>query len=143
MSMYAKFHSIWVNIFGTSFVKHQIGQSGVSEASISYVCWIWLEICVLGLFGMFNMCAKFHSHWTHIASTCFTMWPTDQKLKQDNAHTWIMGFGSYLVSWSCLVLGSCSKNFKSNGIPNHALASQCPLAASKLWEFIVHYWLGH
>src|SRR3954466_10096169 len=92
---------------------------------------------------MVNMCAKFHSHWTHIASTCFTMWPTDQKLKHDNAHTWIMGFGSYLVWWSYLVLGSFSKSFKSNGIPNHALASQCPLAASKLWEFIVHYWLGH
>src|SRR4051812_41753272 len=34
MSMYIKFHSIWVNIFSTSFVKHQMGQSGVGEASI-------------------------------------------------------------------------------------------------------------
>ena len=30
--------------------------------------------------------------------------------------------------------------FKENGIPYHALASQCPLAASKLWEFIVGVW---
>src|SRR3954465_1864161 len=86
---------------------------------------------------MVHMCAKFHSHWTHIDSTCFTMWPTDQKLKQDNAHTWLMGFGSYLVWWSYLVLGSCSKSFKSNGIPNQPLASQFPLAAFKLREFIV------
>src|SRR3954468_14297041 len=35
MSMYAKFHLIWINIFGTSFVKHQIGQNGVGEASIT------------------------------------------------------------------------------------------------------------
>src|SRR3954469_16011051 len=90
---------------------------------------------------MVHMCVKFHSHWTHIASTCFTMCPTDQKLQLDNAHTWMMGFGSNLVWWSNLVVGSCSKCFKANGIPNHALASQCPLAASKLWEFIVGVWL--
>src|SRR3954469_14121205 len=35
MSTHTKFHSIWVNIFSTSFVKHQIGQYGVGEASIS------------------------------------------------------------------------------------------------------------
>src|SRR3954464_12639477 len=35
MSMNAKLHSIWINIFGTSFVKHQIGQYGVGEASIT------------------------------------------------------------------------------------------------------------
>ena len=87
------------------------------------------------------MCIKFHSHWTHIASTCFTMWPTDQKLKLDNALTWVMGFGSSLFWWSFLVVGSCSKSFKANGIPNHALASQCPFAASKLWELIVGVWI--
>src|SRR3954467_10099923 len=90
MSMYTKFHSIWINIFGTSFVKHQIGQYGVGEVSISLDFWIWLKLCVLELFGMVHMCVKFHSHWIHIASTCFTMWPTDHKFKHDNAHTWVM-----------------------------------------------------
>src|SRR3954468_11031625 len=132
MSMYAKFGLIWINICGTSFVKHQLGQYGVGESSISWVYWNLLKIGVLGLFGMAHMCVKFHSHWTHIASTCFTMWPTDQKIKLDNAHTWLMGSGSNLVWWSYLVVVSCSKCFKANGIPNHALASQCPLAASKL-----------
>src|SRR3954469_7528592 len=90
---------------------------------------------------MVQMCVKFRSHCTHIASTCFTMWPTDQKLKHDNAQTWVMGFGSNLVWWSYLVIGSFSKSFKSNRIPNHALASQCPFAASKIWDFIVGLWL--
>src|SRR3954471_21680646 len=90
---------------------------------------------------MVHMCVQFHSHWTHIASTCFTMWPTDQKIKLDNAHTWFMGFRSNLVWCSYLVLGSCSKSFKANGIPNQALASQCSFAAPKLWEFIVGVWL--
>src|SRR4051812_1099443 len=141
MSMYAKFHLIWINICGTSFVKHQMGQYGVGEVIISLDCWNWLKFGVLGLYGMVHMCAKFHSHWTHIASICLTMWPTGQKLKLDNAHTWVMGFVSYLAWWSYLVLGSFSKSFKSNGIPNHVLASQCPLAASKLWEIIVGVWL--
>src|SRR3954467_3122531 len=91
---------------------------------------------------MVHMCVKFHSHWTQIASTCFTMWPTDQKLKHDNAHTWVMGFGSYLVWWSYMVVGSCSISFKANGIPYHALASQFPFAASKFWEFLVGVWLS-
>src|SRR3954464_10773885 len=99
----------------------------MGEASISWVYLIWLKIGVMGLFGMAHMCVKFHSHWTHIASTFFTMWPTNQKLKHESAHTW----------WGYLVVGSCSKSFKANGIPNHALSSQCPLAASKLWEFLV------
>src|SRR3954466_12837981 len=103
MSMYAKFHIIWINIFGTSFVKHQIGQYGVGEASISFFYWNWLNIGVLGLYGMVPMCVKFHSYWTHIAITFFTMWPTDHKLKLDNAHTWVIGFGSYFVWWSYLV----------------------------------------
>src|SRR3954463_14705697 len=69
MSMYAKFHLIWINICGTSFVKHQIGQYGVGEAIISLDCWNWLKFGLLGLLVMVNMCVKFHSHWTHIAST--------------------------------------------------------------------------
>src|SRR3954468_24211912 len=96
MSMYAKFHLIWIIICGTSFVKHKMGQYGVGEASISFYYCNWLKIGVLGLFGMFNMCVKFHSHWTHIASTCFTMWPTDQKLQLDGALTWVIVFVSYL-----------------------------------------------
>src|SRR4051812_40781958 len=87
------------------------------------------------------MFVKFHSNWTHIASTSFIMLPADQKLQLDNAHTWFMGFGSYLVLWIYLVVGSCSKKFKANGIPYHALASQCPFVASKLWEFLVGVWL--
>ena len=70
------------------------------------------------------------------------MWPIDQKFKHDNALTWVMGFGSNLVWWSYLVVGSCSKSFKAIGIPYHALASQCPFAASKLWELIVGVWLS-
>src|SRR3954469_25373275 len=132
MSMCTKFGLIWINISGTSFVKHQHGSDCIGETSITWVYWIWLKICVLGLFGMVNMCAKFHSHWTHIASTCFTMWPTDQKSNLDDAHTWFMGFGSNLVWWSYMVVGSCHKSFKANGIPNHALASQCSFATFKL-----------
>src|SRR4051794_16451088 len=109
MSVYTKFGLIWINIFGTSFVKHQHGSYCIGETSITWVYCIWLKIGVLGLFGMVNMCAKFHSHWTHRASTCFTMWPTDQKIQIDNAHTWFMGFGSNLVWWSYLVVGSCHK----------------------------------
>src|SRR3954467_13095818 len=76
---------------------------------------------------MVHMCVKFHSHWTQIASTCFTMWPTDQKFKHDNAHTWVMRFGSYLVWWSYLVVGSCSKSFKSMGSPIMHLLHNAPL----------------
>src|SRR3954469_12181212 len=100
---------------------------------------IFLKIGVLALFGMVHMCIKFHSHWTHIASTCFTMWPTDKKLKHDDALTWFMGFGSNLVWWCYLVVGSYSKSFNAIGISYHALASQCPFSASKLWEFIVGF----
>src|SRR4051812_42209334 len=66
---------------------------------------------------MVLMCVKFHSHLTHRASTCFTMWPTDQKLKLDNAHIWFMGFGSNLVWWGYLVVGSCSKKFQGKWDP--------------------------
>src|SRR3954466_1672738 len=33
------------------------------------------------------------------------------------------------------------KSFKAFGITKHALASQCPFAAFKLWEYIVGVWL--
>ena len=105
--------------------------------------WIWMKFGVALLFGMVHMSIKFHSHWTYIASTCFTMLSTDQKFKHDDALTWVVGFGSNLVWWSYLVVGSCSKSFKAIGITYHALASQCPFAASKLWEFIVGVWLGN
>src|SRR4051812_22812096 len=96
-----------------------------------------MKFYVAWLSSMVHMCIKYHSHWTHIASTCFTMWPTDQKLKLDDALTWVMGFGSNLVWKVYFVVGSRSKSVKAIGIPYHALSSQCPSAASKLWEFIV------
>src|SRR4051812_24413293 len=92
---------------------------------------------------MVHTCIKFDSHWTYIASTCFTMLPTDQKLKHDDALTWVVGFVSNLVWCSYLVVCACSKSFKAFGITYHALASQCPFAASKLWEFIVCAWLSN
>src|ERR1041385_6384817 len=101
-----------------------------------------MKIGVVGLFGMVHMFIKFHGHWTSLDSTCFTRCPSDQKLKLDGALTWWMGFGSNLVWWSYLVVGSCSKSFKANGIPYHALSSQCPFVASKLWELIVGVWLS-
>src|SRR4051812_33852779 len=91
---------------------------------------------------MVHIFIKFHSLWTYIASTCFTMLPTDQKFKHDYALTWVVGSGSNLVWCGYLVLGSCSKSFMAIGITYHALASQCPFAASKLWEFIVGVWLS-
>jgi hypothetical protein len=60
------------------------------------------------------------------------MLSTDQKIKLDDALTWVMGFGSNLVWWSYLVVGTCSKSFMAIGITKHALASQCPFAAYKL-----------
>ena len=101
------------------------------------------KICVAWLFGMVHMCIKFHSHCTYIASTCFTMLPTGQKLNIDNALTWLVGLCSNLVWWGYFVVGSCSKSFKEIGITYHALASQCPFAASKFWEFIVGVWLSN
>src|ERR1041384_3420588 len=112
------------------------------EASITSGGWIWLKVGVARLFGMVHMCVNFHSHWTHIASTCFTMLSTDQKVKLDDALTWVMGFGSNLFWWSYLVVGTCSKSFMAIGITKHALASQCTFAACQLWEFLVGVWLG-
>src|SRR4051812_35919671 len=93
------------------------------------------------LFGMLYMCIKFHGHWKSLDRTCFTRCPSDQKFELDGALTWVMVFGSNLVWWSYMVVGSFSQSFKANGIPYHALASQFPLAAPKLWEFIVRVWL--
>src|SRR4051812_49984930 len=84
---------------------------------------------------MVHTCIKFDSHWTYIASTCFTMLPTDQKLKHDDALTWVVGFVSNLVWCSYLVVGSCTKSFKAFGITKHALASQCPFTAFKFLGF--------
>ena len=141
MIMFTKFGLIWSRLASTSFTNVQLDQNCKVDASLTQGRQNWLKIGVAWLFGMVHMCIKFHSHWTHIASTCFTMLPTDQKLTLDNALTWVMGFGSNLVWWSHLVVGSCSKSFKAIGITYHALASQCPFAASKLWEFIVGVWL--
>src|ERR1044071_2049341 len=115
MSMYTEFHLIWSRIASTSFRNGQLDQTCKVGASLAQVWWNWLKFGVAWLFGMVHMCIKFHSHWTHIASTCFTMWPSDQKLKHDNALTWIMGFGSNLVWWSYLVVGSFSRSFKAIG----------------------------
>jgi hypothetical protein len=71
------------------------------------------------------------------------MLPTDQKLKHDDALTWVVWFGSNFVWWSYLVVDSCPKSSKAFGITKHALASQCPFAAFKLWEFIVGVWLSN
>src|ERR1041385_4138928 len=54
---------------------------------------------------------------------------------------WQWDLAVILVWWGYLVVGSCSKSCLANEIPFHALASQCPLAAPKLWEFIVGVWL--
>ena len=135
--MYNKFGVIWIKLASTSCTKVQLDQNCKGNASLTYGWCNWLKIGVAWLFGMVHMCIKFHSHWTNIASTCFTMWPTDQKFNHDDALTWVIGFGSNLVWWSYFVVVSCSKSFKAIGIPYHALASQCPFAASKLWELIV------
>src|SRR4051812_4277839 len=112
MSVYTKFHLIWIKLDSTSFTNVQLDQNGKVDARLAYDWWNWLTIGVAWLFGMVHMCIKFHSHWTHIASTCFTMWPFDQKFKLDNALTWVTVFGSNLVWWSYVVVGSCSKSFK-------------------------------
>ena len=139
MSVYTKFGVIWIKLASTSCTKVQLDQNCKFDASLTSGGWNWLKFGVAWLFGMVHMCIKFHIPWTHISSTCFTMLPTDQKLKHDDALTWVMGFGPDLVWWSYLVVGSCSKSFKTIGITKHALASQCPFAASKfgnlLWVF--------
>ena len=93
MSVYTKFGLIWIKLASTSFRKVQLDQKCKVDASLTYVWWNWLKFGVAWLFGMVHTCIKFHSNWTQIASTCFTMWPTVQKLKLDNALTWVMVFG--------------------------------------------------
>src|SRR4051812_45929786 len=97
MIMHTKFGLIWIKLASTSFTNVQLDQKCKVDASLTYVGLNWMKFGVAWLFGMVHMCIKFHSHWTHIASTCFTMWLTDQKLKHDNALTWVMVFGYNLV----------------------------------------------
>src|ERR1043165_8821680 len=102
MSVYTKFGLIWIKLASSSFTKVQLDKKCKVDASLTYVWCNWLKFCVAWLFGMVHMCIKFDSHWTHIASTCFTMLPTDQKLKHDDALTWVVWFGSNLVCWGYL-----------------------------------------
>jgi hypothetical protein len=143
VSVHTKFGVIWSWLASTCFTKVQLDQKCKVDASITSGGWNWMKFGVAWLFGMVHMCINFHSQWTYIASTCFTMLPTDQKLKHDDALTWVVWFGSNFVWWSYLVVGSCPKSFKAFGITKHALASQCPFAAFKLWEFIVGVWLSN
>src|ERR1043165_54116 len=97
MSVYTKFGLIWIRLASTSFTKVQLDQKCKVDASLTYGGWNWLKFGVAWLFGMVHMFVKFHSHWTHTASTCFTMLPTDQKFNIDNSLTWVIGFGSNLA----------------------------------------------
>ena len=121
--------------------KAQNGPETCSEAGLTLACGIGLKFCVAGSFVMVHMCVKFHGHWTNLASTCFTRCPADQNFTIDDALNWWMGFGSNLVWWGYIGLGSCTKSFKATGFPYHALPSQCPLAAYQLWEFWYGVWL--
>src|SRR3954462_4321459 len=132
VSVHTKFGLIWSWLASTCFTKVQLDQKCKVVASITSGGCNWLKFGVAWSFVMVHMCINFHSHWTHIASTCFTMLPTDQKLKHDDTLTWVVWFVSNLFWWGCLVVGSCSKGFKAFGINHHALASQCPFAAYKL-----------
>src|SRR3954471_219352 len=114
MSVHTKFGLIWSWLASTFFTKVQLDQKCKVDASITYGGWNWMKFGVAWSFGMVHMFINFHSHWTHIASTCFTMWPTEQKIKHDDALTWVMGFGSNLVWWGYLVVGSFSKKFQGN-----------------------------
>ena len=94
VSRCTKFHFNWSNISGTPFANAHLDQECKVEASLTLAWLNGLKFGVLGLFGVRHKCAKFHGHWTHLASTCFTRWPTGQKLKVDDALIWVMGFGS-------------------------------------------------
>ena len=85
--MHTKFGLIWSRLASTSFTKIQLDQECKVDASLSSGGWNWMKFGVAWFLGMVHMCINFHSHWTHIASTCFTMWPTDQKIKLDDALT--------------------------------------------------------
>src|SRR4051812_29536986 len=116
VSVHTKFGVIWIKVTSTCFTKVHLDKNCKFDASITSGGWIGMKFGVAWLYGMVHMCINFHSHWTHIASTFFTMWPTDQKIKLDDALTWVRWFGSNLVWWSYLVVGSCSKSFKEIGI---------------------------
>src|SRR4051812_24754651 len=124
VSVHTKFRVIWSWLASTCFTKVQLDQKCKVDANITYAGWIWLKFGVAWLFFMVHMFINFHSHSTYIASTCFTMLPTDQKIKLNDALTWMVVFGSNLVWWGYLVVGTCSKSFKTIGITKHALASQ-------------------
>src|ERR1043165_8100940 len=85
MSVHTKFGVIWSWLASTCFTKVQLDQKCKVDATITSAGWIELQFGMAWLFGMVSMCINFHSQWTHIASTCFTMWPTDQKIKLDDA----------------------------------------------------------
>ena len=81
----------------TSFVKHQMDQKHIIEAGLGLSDGIGLKFGVAGLFGGVHKCAKFHGHRSYLASTCFTRFPSSQKLNLDDALTWVMGFCQNLV----------------------------------------------
>ena len=72
-------------------------QKHLIEAGLGLADGIGLIFGVAWLFGGVLMCAKFHSHRSYLASTCFTRYPAGQKLHLDDALTWVMGFGQNLV----------------------------------------------
>src|SRR4051812_20932531 len=116
VSVHTKFGVIWSWLDSTFFTKVQLDQKCKVDGSITSSGWNWMKFGVAWLYSMVHMCINFHSHWTHIASTCFTMLPTNQKIKHDDALTWVVWFGSNLFWWDYLVLGSCSQSFKAIGI---------------------------
>ena len=77
VSVQTKFGVIWSWLASTCFTKVQLDQECKVDASLASGGWNWMKFGVAWLFGMVHMCIKFHSHWTYIASTCFTMLSTD------------------------------------------------------------------
>ena len=97
MGLHKKSHWQWVKESGTSFTKLQ--SAPIDKWIFPEEKFNWTMECFWR--NWLSMAsAVYISTTTHIASTCFTMWPTDQKLKHDNSLTWVMGFGSNLVWWS-------------------------------------------
>src|SRR4051812_25369414 len=97
VSVHTRFGLIWSWLDSTCFTKVQLDQKCKVDASITSGGWIVLKFGVAWLFRTVHMCTNFHSQWTYIASTCFTLLPTDQKFKHDDALTWVVWFGSNLV----------------------------------------------
>ena len=97
MTTSAKFELQWTKAHSTSFANVEMDQKCLGEASLTYACWIWIQFGVVGLFSGVHNCAKFHGHWSYLASTCFTRFPSGQKLHVDDALTWVVGFGYNLV----------------------------------------------